>query len=349
MEQVNLGHSVKDIPVPNQKLYMQMMINSAEKFIQNLRWMVIFFLNTNNKEEKNTYGFKSTKTPPVVPDLKPFEDELIGMIKGIEFDENKTNAFQKKLKAEVKDIKKEPNLIIAADKTSNFYKVGSQSYSSLVERNIQKEYKKEKSQNVQRTNRTHKKIVKKLGVDDRVFKTCYRESFVTLKDHKENFQNNPKCRLLNPTKCELGKISQQILSKIVLKLRRIKKYEQWKNVYSVIEWFKNLEDKKNLHFIIFDIVNYYPSITLELLQKALDWAREFTDITDEELEIILETKKSLLIRNGEFWTKREKKTLMLPRVVMIQLSVQTWLDYSCFQSWKNKIWKLFYDYSEKMD
>ena len=94
------------------------------------------------------------------------------------------------------------------------------------------------------------------------------------------------------------------MSKIVLKLRRIKKYEQWKNVYSVIEWFKNLEDKKNLHFIIFDIVNYYPSITLELLQKALDWAGEFTDITDEEIEIILETKKSLLIRNGELWTKK---------------------------------------------
>ena len=290
MEQVNLGHSVKDIPVPNKKLYMQMMINSAERFIQNLRWRVIFSLNTNNKEEKNTYGFKSTKTPPVVPELKPFEDEFIGVIKNIEFDENRTNAFQEKLKTEVKNIKNEPNLIIAADKTSNFYKVGSQSYSSLVERNIQKDYKKENNQNVQRTNRIHKRIVKKLGVDDRVYKTCYRESFVTLKDHKDNFRNNPKCRLLNPTKCELGKISQQILSKIVLKLRRITKYEQWKNVYSVIEWFKKLEDKENLYFIVFDIVNFYPSITLELLQKALDWASELTDISDEDIEIILETE-----------------------------------------------------------
>ena len=49
MEPVNLGHSVKDIPVPNKKLYMKMMINSTERFIQNLRWMVIFFLNPKKK------------------------------------------------------------------------------------------------------------------------------------------------------------------------------------------------------------------------------------------------------------------------------------------------------------
>ena len=65
-----------------------------------------------------------------------------------------------------------------------------------------------------------------------------------------------------------------------------------------------LEDKENLRFIVFDIVNFYPSITLELLQKALDWASELTDISDEDIEIMLETKKSLLIRNGEFWTKK---------------------------------------------
>ena len=43
---------------------------------------------------------------------------------------------------------------------------------------------------------------------------------------KENFQNNPKCRLLNPTKCELEKISQQILSKIVYTIRRKTKFKQ---------------------------------------------------------------------------------------------------------------------------
>ena len=62
--------------------------------------------------------------------------------------------------------------------------------------------------------------------------------------------------------------------------------------------------RKIFHFIGFDVVNYYPSITLELLKKAINWAKEFIDISDEEIEIILETKKSLLIMNGNFWTKK---------------------------------------------
>ena len=88
-----------------------MMINSGERFIQNLRWMVIFFLNPNDKPKKETYGFKSTKTPPPVPDLKPFEDEVIDMIKNIEFDDKKTNPFQEKLNAELKEIQNETKLI----------------------------------------------------------------------------------------------------------------------------------------------------------------------------------------------------------------------------------------------
>ena len=37
--------------------------------------------------------------------------------------------------------------------------------------------------------------------------TAKRQCFVTIKDHKDNFRVNPKQRLLNPTKSELGKRS----------------------------------------------------------------------------------------------------------------------------------------------
>jgi hypothetical protein len=40
-----------------------------------------------------------------------------------------------------------------------------------------------------------------------------REAFITLKDHQENFENNPKCRLINPAKIESGKLSKVILDK----------------------------------------------------------------------------------------------------------------------------------------
>ena len=58
-------------------------------------------------------------------------------------------------------------------------------------------------------------IAKNLDLADRINTTAERESFITLKDHKENFKNKPKCRLINPCKPELGKIRKQLLEKIV--------------------------------------------------------------------------------------------------------------------------------------
>ena len=36
-------------------------------------------------------------------------------------------------------------------------------------------------------------------------------SFVTLKDNKENFMNHPTIRLINPSNNEIGRISKHIL------------------------------------------------------------------------------------------------------------------------------------------
>ena len=44
--------------------------------------------------------------------------------------------------------------------------------------------------------------------------------------HKANFLNNPKTRLLNPAKNELGRISKAILDKINLNLRNATKVNQ---------------------------------------------------------------------------------------------------------------------------
>ena len=41
-----------------------------------------------------------------------------------------------------------------------------------------------------------------------------QELFLTLKDYKPDFQQNPSCRLINPEKNKLGKVSKLILEKI---------------------------------------------------------------------------------------------------------------------------------------
>jgi len=46
-------------------------------------------------------------------------------------------------------------------------------------------------------------------------------SFITLKDHGDNFENKPTCTLINPLKQEIGKISKQILYNIITTLQWI--------------------------------------------------------------------------------------------------------------------------------
>ena len=57
-------------------------------------------------------------------------------------------------------------------------------------------------------------IAKKLDLAERVECLGKNPAFITLKDHKENFQASLPCHLINPSKSELGKISKVKLEKI---------------------------------------------------------------------------------------------------------------------------------------
>ena len=50
------------------------------------------------------------------------------------------------------------------------------------------------------------------NIDDRVDSMAMKEAFIMLKDHKDNFANRRTCRLINPSKTEVGRISKQILA-----------------------------------------------------------------------------------------------------------------------------------------
>ena len=167
-------------------------------------------------------------------------------------------------------------------------------YNELLEKNVQSKYKKAATKDIDEVTTEHQEVVKDLEMSERVFKTMPRAAFITLKDHKENFQNNPQVRLLNPTKCEIGRISKKILERIVKQLRKRLKLMQWQNTDEVIEWFKALNNKKRKSFIQFDIESFYPSITPELLDRAREWAERYVDITPEEKNVIRQAKKSFL-------------------------------------------------------
>ena len=65
-------------------------------------------------------------------------------------------------------------------------------------------------------------------------------SFITLKDHKENFNNNITVRLINPGRNELGRISKGILDTAI---KNIGEAMSWRNIDTVSDWFKGTRNK----------------------------------------------------------------------------------------------------------
>ncbi|KAJ8039684.1 hypothetical protein HOLleu_13764 [Holothuria leucospilota] len=56
--------------------------------------------------------------------------------------------------------------------------------------------------------------------------------------------------------------------------------------------------------MVFDIVNFYPSISQQLLTTALTWEIPHMPISELDFSIIMHVKKSVLSSNGTHWPKR---------------------------------------------
>ena len=93
-------------------------------------------------------------------------------------------------------------------------------------------------------------------IDDLIERMYENESYITIKDHKENFPNNISCRLINPSKSDIEKISKTILDKIISKIVSLTNVNQWKNSTSVIEWYKTIPNKDQYRYIIFGIEKF---------------------------------------------------------------------------------------------
>ena len=273
-----------------------------------MRWKAFFYLNPSAKAEiEETYGFNSTRTPPYIPEMKHFEEKMETLIKNIKFRKH-TNNFQSMLKNKIKNIVSDDKVLVKADKTSNFYKMNPDDYKEMLEKNIQTAYKKAPADVSDSINKEAYNIASTLKIADRVDKSATREAFLTMKDHKPNFTNKPSCRLINPAKSELGKASKRVLQRITSNIMNAEKLNLWRNTGEVITWFKEADKKPTAAFICFDIVDFYPSITDTLLEKALKFASEKTSITKHEIDLIYHTKKSLLFANDTTWVKSSQKT-----------------------------------------
>ena len=69
----------------------------------------------------------------------------------------------------------------------------------------------------------------------------------------------------------------------------------------MIEWFKAIENKQQHSFICFDIVEFYSSISQDLLNRALNFASAYDSITNDE-------RKSILVHQQQTWQEKGDTT-----------------------------------------
>ena len=202
---------MKNIPIASKKEHQIQLLNSINGFVNRAKWVACHSLNeSSGSNKKECFGFNSSKAPPMIEELFPLQDKLYSLVKNVKYREEVRNKFQDNLKKQIKVMKNDPKVYIASDKTGNHYKMEDNRFEAMLQSNITNDYKKAEVNKYDEIKEQAVKIVTKLEIADRVCKTELKNANITIKDHKENFINNPKCRLLNPTKTELGKISKQI-------------------------------------------------------------------------------------------------------------------------------------------
>ena len=297
---------MKNIPIAGKNAYMKCLMEKIESVVRRMRWKALFFEKPELATGPgiNTYGFKSTKVPQPMELLNAFESDLYDLARNIRFTAHR-NTFQKQLSKDVREIAKSTDVLVNADKTTNLYSMNGDAYRKLLNDNITKSYKTTSKTVKREIDVEASSIASDLGIGERVEVYAEKEAFITLKDHKEDFRVRPSCRLINPAKSEIGIISKQMVESINSRVRAATKPQQWRNTQAVIEWFKKLQDKDGMTFMKFDIVEFYPSISEELLRKAMHFARDHTTITGQEEEVIWHARKSLLFGEGSTWLKRD--------------------------------------------
>ena len=108
------------------------------------------------------------------------------MIKNIQF-RHINSTFQGQLKKDFQEIRQTNQLFESAGKSRSFYKMNKEDYEKLMHENITKTYKKINESKIKTINKSARKIANRQDLEDRIEKFQENESYITTKDHKDDF------------------------------------------------------------------------------------------------------------------------------------------------------------------
>ena len=147
------------------------------------------------------------------------------------------------MKSDLEKINNMDSVIVASDKTKNFYKMKKNEYEKLLLENITKEYEKTTKSMVDNNDKKSADLARKINQEDRMETYTMSEAYLTVKDHKETFPSRVPCCLINPAKGDVGKVSCRILQNVNAEIRRKTKLEQWRSTSDALQWYKNIPNK----------------------------------------------------------------------------------------------------------
>lgn len=117
-----------------------------------------------------------------------FDRDLLGIVQNVKF-RSVHNPFQSTLKYQYIYISTD-QLLVHAHKTRNLYKMNIAKYNKLLTENITHKYKTADDTTARNIETEFYDIANELDIGDRIDGTTQEPAFITLKNHKENFENN---------------------------------------------------------------------------------------------------------------------------------------------------------------
>ena len=131
--------------------------------------------------------------------MRKFQDDLLGLIAEVEM-RLVSNNLQDKMKEDLTALKNmEKEVIVPSDKTSNFYTMNVKEYQQHLDKEVMKVYKKVDIKKAMDIDNEASNLANTLNLSDRIEGMAIKKSFMTLKDHKEDFPGKLSFRLINPT------------------------------------------------------------------------------------------------------------------------------------------------------
>ena len=306
MERLFYDYSLKSIPRPSPEAYHKHLLIKTSDFIGRVRWKCHFFLLGDDRPERpETFGFRSTAPLPFVAELNDFESAVYHLISTVKF-RRTPNSFLDRLDSDVARIRSSTTATVPADKTSNLYQVPVGDYHRLIQSSIMSSYRKAPDTAIERIEEGATAIANRLELIGRMEQMERTEAFVLLKDHKPNFLTSKPCRLINPAKSCVGKVSKVIIERVNASLRGREELNQWRSTGDVLAWFRERCSPGRVKFLSYDIESFYPSISEDLLNRAIQFAKERVDFDQNDIDTVIQSRRSLLFcPQGDAWQRQD--------------------------------------------